>query len=722
MSTSTAAKPAFWKPGTSRPGSSLDRSSEAEPSLIHPSASSLSSSSTSLPIHSQRREILYALEQHQVLIVVGETGSGKTTQIPTMLHAAGWSAGGIIACTQPRRVAATSIAAHVAASMRTKLGDEVGYTIRFEDNTSPSTRICYMTDGALFRECLRDPLLTRYSVIMVDEAHERGVYTDLLLGVLKKVLRKRRELRVVVASATIDALAFKDFFDDNDVLTAEKQGERVEAAVLRLQGRSYPVHTAYLSEPCADYVAETVETIWAIHVTEPRGDILAFLTGREEIHTVLQHLADRQQALPVGAARMHLLPLHAGLSSSEQAAVFDPPPDRTYRKVVVATNIAEASITLDGVVYVIDCGFVKLRIPPSRGAGETLAVVPISRASAVQRAGRAGRTTTGKCFRLYTESAFAGLRAGTPPELHRVELVGAVLMLKALGIDNVVKFEWVPPAPPPSSLARALQRLVELGALDDYGRLTQRGEWMSDMPLPPHLARVVVAAAESGCAAEVLSIVAMMQVTHPFVAADTAETQLSTRAFAAQEGDLLTLLNVYTAFTGNKTSARWCTQHRLNFAALSRAVNIRAQLHRFITRFAHQATAPAKIDPNSSALGSGDAVERITKALIAGLYTNLARYNEASMTFTTPDNVEVHAHPQSIFYNRRPDAGKQWVIYAEATQHPNDNKTYIRDITVVDDLSWVTDTVPGYYDVKTQWGSARRNPGAVIHTSGEAFT
>ena len=383
MSTS---QPAFWKPNSVRPGSSLDRSSSSSLPIL----TSSPSRTAQLPIHAQRLAILHALETHQILILIGETGCGKTTVLPALLYSAGYaSASSCIACTQPRRVAATSVAAHVASSLGVPLGAEVGYTIRFEDHSSSTTRIKYLTDGALFRECIRDPLLTRYSVIMVDEAHERGVHTDLLLGVLKKICRKRKELRVIVASATMDAEVFRDFFDD--------------ATVVQVKGRSYPVDVAYLEQPCEDYLEQTVGTIWDIHVTQPQGDILAFLTGRDEIDSALQQLADRQSHLPSSAARMHLLPLHAGLSTAGQADIFASAPPR-MRKVVIATNIAEASITLDGVGYVVDCGYVKLR------HGDTLAKEPISRASAVQRAGRAGRSGPGKCFRLYTEQTLLRCR------------------------------------------------------------------------------------------------------------------------------------------------------------------------------------------------------------------------------------------------------------------------------------------------------------------------
>jgi len=330
----------FWKPGTVAPGSSLDRATETDGSVISsaPLSSSVSvqSARERLPIYKHREKLLYCVEKYGVLIVVGQTGCGKTTQLPQYLHEAGWASdGNVIACTQPRRVAATSVAGRVATEVGSVIGDEVGYTIRFEDvSDKERTRILYLTDGILFRETLRDPLLSKYSVIMIDEAHERTVYTDLLLGILRKIRRKRPSLRLIVSSATLDASAFLNYFTHDD--------SAGDATIVTLEGRMYPVEVAYLQEPVSDYVHKAAETAWNIHLRQGAGDILIFLTGRDEIERCLEELAELLPTLPSSAPRMRLLALHAGLSVEEQLAAFEPA-ERGARKERRLVSLSKVS-------------------------------------------------------------------------------------------------------------------------------------------------------------------------------------------------------------------------------------------------------------------------------------------------------------------------------------------------------------------------------------------
>eukprot|EP01126_Amoeba_proteus_P055072 TRINITY_DN6810_c0_g1_i5.p1 TRINITY_DN6810_c0_g1~~TRINITY_DN6810_c0_g1_i5.p1 ORF type:complete len:531 (+),score=94.48 TRINITY_DN6810_c0_g1_i5:246-1838(+) len=482
--------------------------------------------------------LLYLLENYSTIVIVGSTGCGKSTQIPQYLDEAGWTKGGrLVACTQPRRVAATSVAERVAMEMGTSVGLQVGYSIRFADRTDPVlTRIKYLTDGMLVREMLLDPLLTRYSVIMIDEAHERSLYTDILLGLLKKVQRKRKDLRVIISSATVDALEFKEFFNTkNEINTTLKDS----VALMSVDGRQFPVQVFYLSEPSPNYATTMVETIWEIHNSEPEGDILAFLTGQDEIDDVALLLKEKHIQSHSQKLDLLVLTMYSGLPMDKQLEVFRKTPLHT-RKVVIATNIAETSITIDGIVYVIDCGFVKIRAYNPKTDTESLVVVPISQASANQRSGRAGRVKAGKTFRLYTEKAFHEiLKPKTVPEMQRSNLSTVILQLKAMGIDNILNFDFMSP-PPSSSIIRALELLYALGALDDDAKLTPTlGVIMAEFPLPPTLIKMLIASAKYECSSEALSIAAMLSVQNIF----TSSKMSKRKKFQVFEGDHITLLN-----------------------------------------------------------------------------------------------------------------------------------------------------------------------------------
>ncbi|KEI40652.1 uncharacterized protein L969DRAFT_16014 [Mixia osmundae IAM 14324] len=677
---------AFWKPGTVAPGSTIDRETGNEDALAASSANqyahlSLTSQRQRLPVYKQRTKLLHLVERYPVLIVVGQTGCGKTTQIPQYLFEAGWAAQGrVIGCTQPRRVAATSVAARVAQEVGSLLGDEVGYTIRFEDLSSPTrTRIKYMTDGMLFREAMLDPLLSKYSVIMIDEAHERSSYTDLLLGLLKKVRKKRPELRLIVSSATIDAQAFLNYFNSN-IDGADRTQD--DAAIISLEGRMYPVEVAYLDEPVTDYVRAAVKAVLDIHLKMPAGDILIFLTGREEIDRCAEDITEQMYDLPAGASKLLPLPLHAGLTSEQQLFVFEPAPAKT-RKVVISTNIAEASITIDNIRYVIDSGFVKLRtFNPSTGM-DRLTVTGASLASLNQRAGRAGRTSAGKCFRLFPEPALAKLPKSTPPEICRSDISLFLLQLKALGIDNVLRFDYLTP-PPSVMLARALEFLYSLKALDDYGRLTRPlGMRMAEVPVDPMMAKILLDSDEFSCSQEILTIAAMTSVQNVFVTGEGGEgaiCEIEKRKFTAEEGDHLTLLNVYNAFTGpGKQSAKWCHSHRLNFRALSRAISIRGQLRKYLQRF------------DIPIISCGEEESQIRKCLVSGYFKNAAKMQPDGTYQSLRDRASLSVHPSSVMFTRVAPTG--YVIFHEVIET---TKSFMRDITVVDQ-DWLKEYSGGYY-------------------------
>lgn len=542
---------------------------------------------------------------------------------------------------QPRRVAATTVAARVAEEMGCSLGEEVGYSIRFEDLTSAKTRIKFLTDGLLLREALADPLLSRYSVIMVDEAHERSLSSDVLLGVLKKIRMKRPELRIVVSSATLQAEEFLRFFAGEETSMGQ---------IISLEGRMFPVDYLYLEEPAEDYVERTVKTVLDIHASEPDGDVLVFLTGREEIDMTIQMISERSASIHPRAPQILPLPLYAGLSSEQQLYVFEPAPENT-RKVILSTNIAEASVTIDGIVYVVDSGFVKLRGFNPHSGIESLTATPVSKASATQRAGRAGRTKPGKCYRLYTEAAYHNLPETTVPEIQRGNLAPVILQLKALGIDNVLRFDFLTP-PPAELFIRALELLYSLGALDDYAKLTRPlGVRMAELSVEPMMAKVLLSSKTFGCLSEILSIAAMTSLQGAVWFSHDGEkkaSETSRRKFAAEEGDHLTLLNVYQAFvTKGKKDSKWCRENYLNFKSMVRAVSIRAQLKRYLERFGINVEETLANSQNEENISRG---EQIRKCLTAGYFAHAARMQPDGSFKTVSGEVVLHAHPSSLMF------------------------------------------------------------------------
>ncbi|OXB66914.1 UNVERIFIED_CONTAM: hypothetical protein H355_004656, partial [Colinus virginianus] len=447
------------------------------------------------------------------------------------------------------------VAGRVADERGAVLGHEVGYCIRFDDCTDPqATRIKFLTDGMLVREMMADPLLTRYSVLMLDEAHERTLYTDIAIGLLKK--------------------KFRDFFNLNDTGDPSKD----TSVILTVEGRTFPVDIFYIQSPVPDYIKSTVETAMKIHQMENDGDILAFLTGQEEVETVVSMLIEQARALSRAGMKKHLrvLPMYAGLPSPDQMKVFERV-SRSVRKVIVATNVAETSITIHGIAFVIDCGFVKLRAYNPKTAIECLVVVPVSKASANQRAGRAGRNRSGKCYRLYTgraetqsrmsllfpatEEDFEKLPKSTVPEMQRSNLAPVILQLKALGIDNVLRFPFLSP-PPAQSMVQALELLYALGGETLASLFTtlcftysfHMGVFVnSDLLIGrgfPSLNFFVYFSGNFGCSQEILTIAAMMQIQNIFLIPPNQKYQAARqhRKFAVEEGDHLTMLNVYEAF------------------------------------------------------------------------------------------------------------------------------------------------------------------------------
>ncbi|XP_069948968.1 ATP-dependent RNA helicase DHX8 isoform X2 [Cherax quadricarinatus] len=519
----------------------------------------------SLPIYKLRDQLIKAIDDNQILIVVGETGSGKTTQMTQYLAEAGFTAKGKIGCTQPRRVAAMSVAKRVSEEFGCRLGQEVGYTIRFEDCTSSETVIKYMTDGMLLRECLIDPDMSCYACIMLDEAHERTIHTDVLFGLLKQAVAKRPELKLIVTSATLDAVKFSEYFN--------------QAPIFTIPGRTFPVEILYTREPETDYLDAALITVMQIHLSEPPGDVLVFLTGQEEIDTACEILYERMKALGSDVPELIILPVYSALPSEMQTRIFEPAPPGS-RKVVIATNIAETSLTIDGIYYVVDPGFVKQKVYNPKTGMDSLMVTPVSQAGAKQRAGRAGRTGPGKTYRLYTERAYRDEMLPTSvPEIQRTNLAATVLQLKAMGINDLLGFDFMDP-PPTDAMVMALETLHSLSALDDEGLLTRLGRRMAEFPLDPNLSKMLIMSVHLQCSDEILTIVSMLSVQNVFYRPKEKQALADQKKakFNQAEGDHLTLLAVYNSWKNNKFSNAWCYENFVQMRTLKRAQDVRKQL------------------------------------------------------------------------------------------------------------------------------------------------
>lgn len=644
------------------------RKQKANPKANKLSKMSIPETRKTLPIYSMRAELVSAVRENQFLVIVGETGSGKTTQIVQYMYEEGIMLRDgqekLIGCTQPRRVAAVSVAARVAEEMGCKVGQKVGYTIRFEDMTSADTKIKYMTDGILQREALLDPAMLKYLLIMLDEAHERTIATDVLFTLLKDAASKNPSLKVIVTSATLDSEKFSHFFND--------------CPVIKIPGRTFPVKIDFSREPEPDYLAAALDCVMQIHVAEPDGDILVFLTGQEEIETGFDALTNRMKKLGGAVPELLIVPVYAALPSELQAKVFEPAPEG-MRKVILATNIAETSITIDGVKYVVDPGFVKINAYDPKLGMDSLVVSPISQAQANQRSGRAGRTGPGKCYRLYTEAAFHNeMLPNTIPEIQRQNLSATILMLKAMGIHDLMNFGFMDP-PPPQTMANALHELYTLDALDDNGYLTGIGRKMADFPMEPALAKTVLASVDHGCASEILTIVAMLSVQTVFYRPKEKQAAADQRKqrFHSIHGDHLTYLNVYRAWELSGRSSRWCKDNFIYERSMKRAYDVRGQLMAIMARF-------------KLSVLSNDNNNTIRRAFCSGFFRNLARRDPQDGVYNTLfDQTPVHLHPSLALFGK----SVEYVIYHTLLLT---TKEYMHCSTAIDPR-WLPELAPKFF-------------------------
>jgi ATP-dependent helicase HrpA len=591
-----------------------------------------------LPISAHVEEIAAAIAAHQVIIVAGETGSGKTTQLPKIALAMGRGQKAQIGCTQPRRIAATSVAARVAEELDSAIGDVVGYKVRFTDKVKRTSAIKFMTDGMLLAEIQGDTKLWGYDTIIIDEAHERSLNIDFLLGFVKRLLPARPDLRVVISSATLETARFAAFFGG--------------APVIEVSGRTFPVDVLYRpprddEADLAETVANTVDEITDL---DPRNDVLVFLPGEREIREAVAEL--EQRALP----HTELLPLYARLSAAEQQRVFQRIPQR---RVVLATNVAETSLTIPGIVYVVDSGVARINRYHVRTGVSQLLVEPISRASADQRKGRCGRTASGICFRLYEEHDYAARPAHTDPEIKRVSLAGVILRMKALRLGDIEAFPFLDP-PQPRAISDGYRVLEELGAIDADRGLTTIGEQLGRLPLDPRLGRMILGGRDEHALREVVVLAAALGLQDPRdrPAAAQQKADEAHRAFRDEASDFAGYLKLWAfwqdarARSSRRQLQRLCRDHFLSYNRMREWDDIHEQLVRIMKEL--------QFAPNPQP-ATGDQIQR---ALLPGLLGRIGMWNPETRIYTGAHQIRFVIHPSSSLARKPPP----WVMAAELVE------------------------------------------------------
>ncbi|MCJ1273367.1 putative ATP-dependent RNA helicase dhr2 [Puttea exsequens] len=735
-------------------------------------ARSLLSLRRALPITAFFNEIRHGLRSKDVLLLVGETGSGKSTQVPQFLIEEAWckstnvyisgdapgkvtstkrQVGGCIAITEPRRVAAITLAQRVAQEMGTPLGSssptsQVGYSVRFNNSTSPCTRIKYLTEGMLLQEMLRDPWLRAYSAVIVDEVHERGVNVDILLGLLRKLTGTRYEgrgglpLKVVVMSATVEMTRLESWFEEayttpkegsepdevpeskgtksddssewlgfsasedekhgdavkvrrlakghnpsNGVHGArltlakasnnvngsaypgqDENGKTTHVSVCHIEGRQYPVEINYLPEPTQDIVEAARSAIFQIHYKEPMpGDILVFLTGQETVESLDLLVKEYAKQMRPDVPKLLGLQLFAKLPESAQQRVFQPTSPGT-RKVIIATNVAETSLTVPGVRYVIDCGKAKTKQYLASMDMDTLLAKPISKSAAIQRKGRAGREGRGQCYRLYTEQTYLDMQKFTTPEILRSDLGHAILAIKARHMDDSNGFPFLDP-PPRKALEKALILLYRLGALTNEGKITPVGQQMADLPLKVTLARTLIASSEPefDCLSEVIDIVSCLSVGDVFLTLTSEEkmeeAKVARRELYRREGDHLTLLATVQGYVAENTDRKlWAERHFVSHRAMRAVMDVRKQLTIHFNSSANRRNG-GKITHNSTASQGLEGSDRILKCFLRGFAQNTAHLQPDGGYKTFVGNQRLGIHPSSVLFGQK----TKTIMYSE---------------------------------------------------------
>jgi ATP-dependent RNA helicase DHX8/PRP22 len=578
---------------------SLSREEEITNYRTKPNRSNGSCHVGRYPVESKREEILRKLRSNQFVMIRGDTGCGKTTQIPKYLL----EEYGSVVCTQPRRIAAISMSRRVSEELNTEVGDVVGYKIRFEEMSSDRTRIWFVTDGVLLRECIKDRLLMKYDAIIIDEAHERSINTDTIIGYCKDLVQERKDLKVVIMSATLNVSKLTYFLN---------------CPVVEIKCKMFPSEIFYLKyEEKGDYFYETLKTVGQIYESKPDGNILVFLTGQEEIDEGYKILKKN-----LGGRGFKLFKLYSSISHEEQNLIFKESKDR---KIILSTNIAETSLTIEDIKYVVDCGYVKSRrFLPEHGI-DVLEVVKISKAQAKQRAGRTGRTTPGEVYRIYSKMQYCEMEEENKPEILRSNLMNTALLLKSIDVKDIPSFSFVD-KPSTVSILKALKCLYHLQALDDTGAITEMGIRMAEIPLDPRLSKALIVGSRLGCLDDLVVICSMISV----------ENVSSEQLPSDKRGDHFAYLRIYKAWEDAGFSYGFCKRRGLNHQNMA-----------YVRRYVNQLRGLF----GDSKKGGGE--EEVVIALCSGFIMNIARRQKDGY-ISLYEKSECYIHPSSSLYKTSP--------------------------------------------------------------------
>ncbi|KAI5187995.1 pre-mRNA-splicing factor ATP-dependent RNA helicase DHX16 [Nematocida homosporus] len=598
-----------------------------------------------LPIQENRPEIERLVRENQVLVLSSETGTGKTTQVPRYIYEMFKES---VVCSQPRRIAAISIARRVSEEIGTPLGSLVGYSVRFEERTSEQTMIRYVTDGTLLRDFIDDPLVKKYKAVIIDEVHERTINIDLLLGLVKDAIRDRPDLKIIIMSATMATEKFLTYLPGS--------------ATFHIKSRSYPIDLKYTPLSSHEkYVEKAIKTVIDIHNTQPPGDILVFLTGEDEIETCCREISSLQRSFK---NKLVPLPLYSSLPLYAQNAIFE---DKGGRKVIFATNIAETSITIESIVYVIDCGYSKQKVFDSAMKSEMLLKLLISKSSADQRKGRAGRVRAGICYRLYEEEVYHKMEDFTIPEILRGELSSLVLKMARLGIKNLVTFDFIEP-PLPDSVIVALNQLYFLGGIDANGEITEEGVLMVEFPLEPRDAKTLLESIRYSVEEEIATLAAM-----------TGNMIFDKKKFdlANETSDHLAYYFMMKDYEEARDRRRFCYDHGINEKNMENAIKSKKQIKSIIE----------KIRPYIKPLPFAadlDKTQRVESALLGGYLLQTAKSTKERQAVLAGTGAPVQIRrlvPPVRTNSRRSPRCDTWVFYRELTKM--DGKYVIRMVSNV---------------------------------------